>query len=131
MHFAAMSLVDNGRVSIWMPTANDEDVELSIPSHPAFEIVASCIQIFNKCEICSCTLRIRIANAWFILGSRRLLTYRRLPGIEVEEERTKQGAKILTGASANDLNLFRKRVRTIFLVTAGPTFFVLTPLSVL
>ena len=50
LNFAAVSLVDNGRVSIWMPTANDEDVELRIPSHAAFELVATCIQVFNKCE---------------------------------------------------------------------------------
>ena len=50
LQFAAIFLVDDGRVSIWMPTANDEEVELSIPSHPAFELVSSCIQVFTMCE---------------------------------------------------------------------------------
>ncbi|KAI9735205.1 MAG: tRNA methyltransferase 11 [Cirrosporium novae-zelandiae] len=38
LHSASVMLVENGRLSVWMPTANDEDVELLIPSHPGLEI---------------------------------------------------------------------------------------------
>ena len=49
LEFAAISIVDNGRLSFWMPTANDEDQEISIPRHPALEIVSVCTQAFNRC----------------------------------------------------------------------------------
>lgn len=97
--FAASTLVDEGRVSLWMPTANDEDVVLAIPEHPALERISICVQVFNK---------------W----SRRLLTYRRLPGVEVEDgagSGTGQGAERggkegkTTGTSADELNDFRRR----------------------
>ena len=48
--FAALHLVDNGRLSLWMPTANDEEVELDIPTHYCLEIVSVCVQPFNKCR---------------------------------------------------------------------------------
>ena len=51
LDFAAISLVGNGRLSLWMPTANDEQVELEIPMHPCLEIVSVCVQVFNKCEV--------------------------------------------------------------------------------
>ena len=51
LDFAAISLVDEGRLSLWMPTANDEQIELGIPMHPCLEIVSVCVQVFNKCEI--------------------------------------------------------------------------------
>lgn len=65
--FAASSLVDGARLSLWMPTANnnkddenddddevgdeeDKDSEkIDIPTHPALELVGVCIQPFNKC----------------------------------------------------------------------------------
>jgi tRNA G10 N-methylase Trm11 len=49
VNFAACMLVDNGRLSFWMPTANDEDQELAIPSHPALEMTSNCVQVFHKC----------------------------------------------------------------------------------
>ena len=49
LEFAARHLVDDGRLSLWMPTANDEDVELGIPAHPQLELVSVCVQTFNKC----------------------------------------------------------------------------------
>ncbi|RMZ69194.1 hypothetical protein GMOD_00003127 [Pyrenophora seminiperda CCB06] len=58
LSFAASSLVENGRLSMWMPSANDEDVELVIPGHGLLVLESVCTQAFNK---------------W----SRRLLTYRR------------------------------------------------------
>ncbi|KAF4978900.1 hypothetical protein FZEAL_4786 [Fusarium zealandicum] len=51
--FAAETLVDNGRLSFWMPTANDEELEIPVPAHPCLEIVAVCVQPFNKCMSCS------------------------------------------------------------------------------
>ena len=51
MDFAAMMLVDNGRLSFWVPTANDEESVLEIPSHPCLQRVSVCIQVFNKCEV--------------------------------------------------------------------------------
>lgn len=47
--FAALHLVDDGRLSLWMPTANDEEVELAIPSHHCLGLVSVCVQPFNKC----------------------------------------------------------------------------------
>lgn len=49
LEFAAQHLVDDGRLSLWMPTANDEDVELGIPAHTHLELVSVCVQTFNKC----------------------------------------------------------------------------------
>ena len=50
LEFAANMLVVGGRLSMWMPTANDEETELGIPTHPSLEIISICIQAFNKCE---------------------------------------------------------------------------------
>jgi tRNA (guanine10-N2)-methyltransferase len=50
LDFAAISLVDNGRLSFWMPTANDEDQEIKIPQHPSLEITSVCTQAFNRCK---------------------------------------------------------------------------------
>lgn len=49
LEFAALMLVDGGRLSLWMPTANDEDVILGIPVHPCLDLVSVCVQTFNKC----------------------------------------------------------------------------------
>ncbi|KAL8696975.1 MAG: hypothetical protein Q9201_007382 [Fulgogasparrea decipioides] len=91
LDFAARSLVDGGRLSLWMPTANDEEVELGIPVHPHLEILSVCVQAFNK---------------W----SRRLLTYRRLRDDEVKDVQVPKVKRIgETGGTANNLNSFRKR----------------------
>jgi tRNA (guanine10-N2)-methyltransferase len=89
--FAVATLVEDGRISMWMPTANDEDIELIIPSHPCLELTSVCVQAFNK---------------W----SRRLLTYRRLRKSEVPEgalESVKREYE--TGTRASDLNDFRRK----------------------
>ncbi|KAI9800090.1 MAG: hypothetical protein M1825_004272 [Sarcosagium campestre] len=88
LELAASTLVDGGRLSLWMPTANDEQNELQIPSHPCLENVSVCVQTFNK---------------W----SRRLLTYRRLSDLYVDE--SKKQRKDINGSTADDLNSFRKR----------------------
>jgi tRNA (guanine10-N2)-methyltransferase len=49
LHFGAEFLVDNGKLCMWMPTANDEDLELAIPQSPYLELISSCVQEFNKC----------------------------------------------------------------------------------
>ncbi|KAL8854529.1 MAG: hypothetical protein Q9221_000564 [Calogaya cf. arnoldii] len=90
LEFAAVYLVDGGRLSLWMPTANDEEVELEIPMHPCLEVVSVCVQAFNK---------------W----SRRLLTYRRLRDEDVKEGSLTRHTKKEEGSTANDLNSFRKR----------------------
>ncbi|KAL8644171.1 MAG: hypothetical protein Q9226_007900, partial [Calogaya cf. arnoldii] len=90
LEFAAVYLVDGGRLSLWMPTANDEEVELEIPMHPCLEVVSVCVQAFNK---------------W----SRRLLTYRRLRDEDVKEGSLTRYTKKEEGSTANDLNSFRKR----------------------
>ncbi|TVY82003.1 tRNA (guanine(10)-N2)-methyltransferase [Lachnellula suecica] len=89
LDFATLSLVDGGRLSFWMPTANDQDQEIHIPTHPSLKITSVCTQEFNR---------------W----SRRLITYTRIPDSEVvagpaRELRTKEN-----GVNADDLNPFRK-----------------------
>lgn len=51
LDFAVQSLVDNGRLSFWMPTANDQDQEIQVPQHPSLEIKSVCTQEFNRCEL--------------------------------------------------------------------------------
>lgn len=48
--FAAETLIDGGRLAFWMPTANDESLELAVPTHPCMRTVAVCVQVFNKCK---------------------------------------------------------------------------------
>ncbi|KAI1102739.1 tRNA guanosine-2'-O-methyltransferase TRM11 [Jackrogersella minutella] len=91
LNFASDTLVDNGRLSFWMPTANDEEQEIAVPTHPCLSIVVVCIQVFNK---------------W----SRRLITYRRLPDSEVDLSALAQRKREeqVKGHTADDLNSFRR-----------------------
>lgn len=88
LDFASLSLVDHGRLSFWMPTANDENQEIKIPEHPCLMVVSVCTQTFNK---------------W----SRRLITYSRTPELEVVAGAIRERRKE-NGISADDLNPFRK-----------------------
>jgi tRNA (guanine10-N2)-methyltransferase len=89
--FAVTTLVEDGRISMWMPTANDEDIELIIPSHPCLELTSVCVQAFNK---------------W----SRRLLTYRRRRDSEVPDGALELARKeYKKGTRASDLNDFRRK----------------------
>ncbi|KAK1755895.1 S-adenosyl-L-methionine-dependent methyltransferase [Echria macrotheca] len=92
LQFAAQTLVDDGRLSFWMPTANDEDQEIPVPTHPYLQVVSVCTQVFNK---------------W----SRRLITYRRIPDQQVDQvamrKREEENAA-LVGKTADELNPFRK-----------------------
>lgn len=49
LEFATETLVENGRLSFWMPTSNDADQEIKIPEHSSLEIVSVCTQEFNRC----------------------------------------------------------------------------------
>ncbi|KAL2262959.1 hypothetical protein VTK26DRAFT_8816 [Humicola hyalothermophila] len=90
LQFSAETLVDNGRLSFWMPTANDQDQEIAVPTHPYLEVLSVCTQTFNK---------------W----SRRLITYRRIPDKDVDQEamKTREALKPV-GKSADELNPFRR-----------------------
>ncbi|KAF1988424.1 tRNA guanosine-2'-O-methyltransferase [Aulographum hederae CBS 113979] len=92
LDFATATLVDRGRLAMWMPTANDEDIDLAIPSHPCLKLVSVCVQPFNK---------------W----SRRLLIYRRIPDSKVDGEAAAVRKKRVVGCGlkADDLNAFRKK----------------------
>ena len=126
LSFAAMSLVENGRLSFWMPVANDADdiqdhlegsaagspdinqeegkkigeekVLLDIPQHRELELVAVCVQPFSN---------------W----SRRLLTYRKRRKEEILvlglENKLGKVSKVLPseliGKTADELNSFRKK----------------------
>lgn len=50
LDFAARSLVIDGRLSMWMPTTNDERVVFPVPMHENLEIVSISTQQFNTCE---------------------------------------------------------------------------------
>lgn len=95
LRFSADTLVDDGRLGFWMPTANDEAQELPIPTHPCLEIVSVCVQVFNK---------------W----SRRLITYRRIPDAQLDATALATASALgtstkSTGLTANQLNPFRRR----------------------
>jgi hypothetical protein len=75
LDFAAQTLVDNGRVAFWMPTANDENLEIPIPTHPYFEKVAVCVQVFQKCKCepaAFSRLPARVQNTTHILSQQGL-----------------------------------------------------------
>lgn len=55
LHFAAEVLVDDGRLTIWMPTANDE-IEFAIPKSPYLRLSSQCVQVFSKCKVLKCCL---------------------------------------------------------------------------
>ncbi|KAH8911302.1 tRNA guanosine-2'-O-methyltransferase [Coniochaeta sp. PMI_546] len=97
LQFSAQTLVDYGRLSFWMPTANDEEQEIAIPSHPYMEVVVVCTQPFNK---------------W----SRRLITYQRLPDAKVDPNamRERAGRALDVGVTADELNPFRRGYFTKF-----------------
>jgi tRNA (guanine10-N2)-methyltransferase len=95
LEFAANTLVDNGRLAFWMPTANEEDQEMSVPTNPYLQLVHCCVQPFNK---------------W----SRRLLVYRRKKEEEsgnppVTNEESQFHNRMDFGETADELNPFRKR----------------------
>lgn len=93
--FAADMLVVDGRLAFWMPSANEDDEVLEIPSHEMLEMVECCVQRFHK---------------W----SRRLLVYRRRRkggGGEVDGpgRNDKKTEDFANGKTASDLNPFRRK----------------------
>jgi len=50
LEFAAESLVDNGRLSFWVPTSNERDEEILPPQHRCLAITSVCTQSFYKCN---------------------------------------------------------------------------------
>lgn len=48
LQFASERLPINGRLALWMPTANDENIETIIPLHENLELKYNCVQEFNK-----------------------------------------------------------------------------------
>ncbi|KAL2865473.1 uncharacterized protein BJX67DRAFT_373114 [Aspergillus lucknowensis] len=96
--FAARTLVIDGRLAMWMPTANDEDVELSVPMHPNLEVVSVSVQPFTN---------------W----SRRLITYRKLPEGMLSDISLGRQKGDSTGATADELNPFRRKY---FMKNSGP-----------
>ncbi|KHJ31105.1 putative rna methylase family protein [Erysiphe necator] len=88
LDFAALSLIENGRLSFWMPTSNDRNQEIKIPQHPCLEISSVCTQSFSK---------------W----SRRLITFRRVPDSEFTQL-IREPRAIVDGLNADELNPFRK-----------------------
>ncbi|KAL4892164.1 SIR2-domain-containing protein [Aspergillus ambiguus] len=93
LSFAARTLVTNGRLAMWMPNTNDEDVEFLIPKHPNLEVINVSVQPFTN---------------W----SRRLITYRRLPEGEVSDLSGARNKSDAQGSRADELNPFRKKVPT-------------------
>lgn len=92
LEFAVTMLVDDGRLCMWMPVANDEEVIIPIPTHPYLELRYESIQVFNK---------------W----SRRLLTYVRRKGEDVDPAVTisRTLERMAMGTSADALNPFRRK----------------------
>ena len=89
--FAAATLVPGGRLSMWMPTANDAAaLDLIIPTHPALELSSVCVQPFNK---------------W----SRRLLTYRRRRRASEVTHDPVEKREYEQGTRASELNDFRRK----------------------
>jgi tRNA (guanine10-N2)-methyltransferase len=91
LQFAAEMLVDGGRLSMWMPVANDEDIALAIPQNPYLQLSSSSVQPFNK---------------W----SRRLLTYRKLPSSLTGPVTRSSTSDVPIIGHADELNNFRRRV---------------------
>ena len=50
LDFATRTLVTNGRLAMWMPTASAEDVEFPVPMHPNLEVVSVSVQSFGSCK---------------------------------------------------------------------------------
>ncbi|KAJ5929454.1 tRNA (guanine(10)-N2)-methyltransferase [Penicillium verhagenii] len=90
LDFAARSLVTNGRLAMWMPTALDGD-HLTLPMHPNLELVNVCVQSFGN---------------W----ARQLMTYRRLPEGEVSDTSEGRIKVDNDGVTASEVNEFRRKV---------------------
>ncbi|KAF9887812.1 hypothetical protein FE257_009618 [Aspergillus nanangensis] len=95
--FACQTLVTHGRLAMWMPTSNDEDVDLLIPMHPNLQVISVSVQPFSN---------------W----SRRLIVYRRLPEGETSDISLARRKADAEGVNADELNAFRKKRDAITLL---------------
>lgn len=100
-----------------MPTANDEDQELPTPFHPRLEFVTSCKQVFTKCTRDFLVRSIKLLLTR-VLGSRRLMVYRRISDNDVDADTLKAFEERViaapAGTTADELNSFRRRYFTAF-----------------
>lgn len=92
---AADTLVVDGRLAFWMPSANEDDELLAIPSHKDLKLMECCAQRFYR---------------W----SRRLLVYRRTTRVDRVDangglENGQHIERVVNGKTASDLNPFRKK----------------------
>ncbi|KAG8626826.1 hypothetical protein KVT40_005771 [Elsinoe batatas] len=99
--FASNTLVDNGRLCIWIPVATTSDEanpttteDMGIPTHPCLRVWSVSTQEFSR---------------W----SRRLVVYARKPDNEVDDDQLKEynsmRGKELEKGTADELNEFRRR----------------------
>lgn len=113
LDFAARKLVPNGRLALWMPTSDDEAITFPVPMHLNLEVVNVSVQHFQRCKQWRATSAL-IPSYWllWIKGSRRLITYRRLPDGQVSD--ITEGRKVADaqGVKADELNAFRRKVDT-------------------
>lgn len=110
LDFGCDMLVDNGRLCMWMPTANDDETEIAIPTHPALKLVSVSVQQFNKCRHLVEQRTSQFADTW--IGARRLLTYQRIAEKEINQDamRSRQRRDEAQGTTADELNKFRRKV---------------------
>ena len=92
-----------------MPSANDENVTLTIPMQPRLELVSVCVQPFNKWSRRLLTYRKRRSeenDTDISYSDEEMKVERKLEGLSVED---RDGTNSEVGKSADDLNSFRKR----------------------
>ncbi|KAJ6259106.1 hypothetical protein Dda_6003 [Drechslerella dactyloides] len=92
MNFASTHLVARGRLCIWLPTADEDFHEFTIPSHRNLKLESVCVQNFNK---------------W----SRRLITYSRNV-VDADDIEAVEAVDTVDKAArtADALNPFRRKV---------------------
>lgn len=49
LDFSVDNLLEDGRLCMWMPTANDELETYALPSHPVLDLLHVCVQDFGNC----------------------------------------------------------------------------------
>lgn len=98
--FAAETLVEGGRLSLWMPTANDEGMgDLEIPRHTCLEMISVCVQAFNKCNVAPLLCFLILIGGIFmmLISARRRIRVETSPYLSKAVRRRHQGR----GASAD------------------------------
>lgn len=106
--FAVRTLVTDGRLCMWMPANSDEEIEISVPMHQNLEVLSTSVQPFNNCEHHLSSFESKCLT--LSPGSRRLITYRRLPEGVLSDVSSKRQKGDASGVSADELNAFRRTV---------------------